>query len=179
MSLFRWALLCFFVAVPAMAQSQTFLKIKIRPVRSVDPRSMRLQVLPDGELIAHAVLVIDLISLYAYDVPSNPSPRLNSLPDWIYGDRYDIEAKASPYAITTTSRDGETQLRVKQMIRRFARRSFRTRDASRPSTDANLCDDRFEQRPTGYNLQRSPRKIASSIPRQKAAMPLPTASVIL
>ena len=118
MSLFRWALLCFFVAVPAMAQSQTFEKIKIRPVRSVDPRSMRLQVLPDGELIAHAVLVIDLIS-YAYDVPSNPSPRLNSLPDWIYGDRYDIEAKASPYAITTTSRDGETQLRVKQMIRRL------------------------------------------------------------
>jgi hypothetical protein len=63
---------------------------------------MRLQLLPDGELIAHAVLVIDLIS-YAYDVPSsNPSPRLNSLPDWIYGDRYDIEAEASPYAITTS-----------------------------------------------------------------------------
>jgi uncharacterized protein (TIGR03435 family) len=118
MSLFRWALLCFFVAVSAMAQSQTFEKITIRHVRSVDPRSMRLQVLPDGELIAHAVLVIDLIS-YAYDVPSNPSPRLNSLPDWIYGDRYDIEAKASPYAIKTTSRDGETQLRVKQMIRRL------------------------------------------------------------
>jgi uncharacterized protein (TIGR03435 family) len=116
MSLFRWALLCFFVAVPAMAQSQTFEKITIRPVRSVDPRGMRLQVLPDGELIAHAVLVIDPIS-YAYDVPSNPSPRLNALPDWIYGDRYDIEAKPPPHAITTTSRDGETQLRVKQMIR--------------------------------------------------------------
>jgi uncharacterized protein (TIGR03435 family) len=118
MSLFRWAIVCFFVAVPALAQSQTFERITIKPVRSVDPRSMRLQVLPDGELIAHAVLVIDLIS-YAYDVPSNPSPRLNSVPDWIYGDRYDIEAKASPYAITTTSRDGETQLRVKQMIRRL------------------------------------------------------------
>jgi uncharacterized protein (TIGR03435 family) len=79
---------------------------------------MRLQVLPDGELIAHAVLIIDLIS-YAYDVPSNPSPRLNSLPDWAYGDRYDIEAKASPSAITTSSSDEETQLRVKQMIRRL------------------------------------------------------------
>jgi uncharacterized protein (TIGR03435 family) len=116
MSLFRAVLVCFFVAVPALAQSQTFEKITIKPVRSADPRSMRLQVLPDGELIAHAVLVIDLIS-YAYDVPSNPSPRLNSLPDWIYGDRYDIEAEAPPYAITTTSGDGETQLRVKQMIR--------------------------------------------------------------
>jgi uncharacterized protein (TIGR03435 family) len=102
MSLFRWALVCFLVAIPALAQSQTFEKITIEPVRSADPRTMRLQVLPDGELIARAALVIDLIS-YAYDVPSNPSPRLNSLPDWIYGDRYDIEAKASPYAITTTS----------------------------------------------------------------------------
>jgi uncharacterized protein (TIGR03435 family) len=79
---------------------------------------MRLQVLPNEELIAHAVLLIDLIS-YAYDVPSNPSPRLNSLPDWVYGDRYDIEAKASSNAITTTSENGATQFRVKQMIRRL------------------------------------------------------------
>jgi uncharacterized protein (TIGR03435 family) len=85
---------------------------------------MRMQVLPDGELIARAVLVIDLIS-YAYDVPSNPSPRLNSLPDWIYEDRYDIEAKASPFAVTTTSRDGEAQLRVKQMIRVLLADRFR------------------------------------------------------
>jgi len=118
MSLFRWALVWFFVAVPAVAQAQAFEKVTIKPVRSVDPRGMHLQVLADGELIAHAVLVIDLIS-YAYDVPSNPSPRLNSLPDWIYGDRYDIEAKASPHAITTSSGDTETQIRVKQMIRRL------------------------------------------------------------
>jgi len=118
MSLFRRAFVCFLVVIPALAQSQTFEKITIKSVRSVDPRSTRMQVLPDGALIAHAVLVIDLIS-YAYDAPSNPSPRLNSLPDWIYGDRYDIDAKAPPYAITTTSKDGETQLRVKQMIRRL------------------------------------------------------------
>ena len=124
MSLFRWALVCVFVAVPALGQAQTFEKITIKPVRSVDPRNMHLEVLADGELIAHAVLVIDLIS-YAYDVPSNPSPRLNSLPDWIYGDRYDIEAKASPYVIKTTSRDRETQLRVKQMIRRLLADRFR------------------------------------------------------
>jgi uncharacterized protein (TIGR03435 family) len=118
MFLFRRALACSFVALPAMARAQAFEQITIKAVRSANPRSMRLQVLPDGELLAHAVLVIDLIS-YAYDVPSNPSPRLNALPDWIYGDRYDIEAKASPHAITTTSQDGETQLRVKQMIRRL------------------------------------------------------------
>jgi uncharacterized protein (TIGR03435 family) len=118
MFLFRGALVCFFLALPAMARAQAFEQITIKAVRSVDPRSMRLQILPDGELIAHGVLLIHLIS-YAYDVPSNPSPRLNSLPDWIYGDRYDIEAKASPNAITATSQDGATLLRVKQMIRRL------------------------------------------------------------
>jgi hypothetical protein len=88
--------------------------------------------LPDGDVIAHAVLVIDLLS-YAYDVPSNPSPRLNSLPDWTYGDRYGKEAKASPYAFTTTM-DAEAQLKVKQMIRPHAtdvRRGTRIRQAWR------------------------------------------------
>ena len=118
MSLFGRALLCFFVAVPVLAQSQAFEKITIKAARSADPRSMRMQVLPDGELVAHAVLVIDLIS-YAYDVPSNPSPRLNPPPAWIYDDRYDIAAKAYLNAITTTSQDAEIQLRVKQMIRRL------------------------------------------------------------
>jgi hypothetical protein len=45
------------VAVPALAQPQAFEKITImKPVRSADPRSMRLQVLPDLKLIAHAVV---------------------------------------------------------------------------------------------------------------------------
>jgi uncharacterized protein (TIGR03435 family) len=79
---------------------------------------MRMQVSPDGELITQAVLVIDLIS-YAYDIPSNPSSRLQSLPAWTYDDRYDIDAKASANAITMTSQDGETQRRVKQMIRQL------------------------------------------------------------
>jgi uncharacterized protein (TIGR03435 family) len=118
MSLFRMALVSFFMAVPTLARSQAFEKIKITPVRSADPRSMRLQVLPDGELIGHAVLVINLIS-YAYDVPSNPSPRLNTVPDWIYAERYEMDAKASPNAITTTAQDGEIQLRVKEMVRRL------------------------------------------------------------
>jgi uncharacterized protein (TIGR03435 family) len=151
MSLFRAVLVCFFVAVPASAESQTFEKGTIKPVRSADPRSTRLPVLPYGELIAHAVLVIELIS-YAYDVPSNPSPRLRSLPDWIYGDRHDIEAKASPNAITTTSRDGETQLRVKQMIRRvlvdrfgLVMRVDRQRMATYAMTASRNCDRSFDR----------------------------------
>lgn len=118
MSPFRITLTYFFIALSAVARSQTFEKISIKLVPSANPRDMRLQVLPDGELIAHAVLVMDLIS-YAYDVPANPSSRLNGVPDWGNRDRYDIEAKAGPRRQTTASQDSETQLRVKEMIRRL------------------------------------------------------------
>ena len=107
---------------------------------------MHLRVLPNGELIAHAVLVIDLIA-YAYNLPSNPLPRLNSPPDWIYRDRYDIDAKASPNAVTTTSPDGEIQVRVKQMFRRLLAARFRTRDAGGPPPHSSLCADHLERRP--------------------------------
>jgi uncharacterized protein (TIGR03435 family) len=97
-----------------LAQCQAFEKITIRPAHAADQRNMRLQVLPDGELIGHAVSVIDLI-IYAYDVPANPSPRLNALPEWVYGDiGYDIQARAPRYAITPASSDEEIQLKVKQ-----------------------------------------------------------------
>jgi uncharacterized protein (TIGR03435 family) len=118
MSPSRVALLCFFAALSAVARSQSFEKITIKPAHPTNPRDMRLQVLPDGKLAAHAVLVIDLVS-YAYDVPANPSPRLKALPDWSNRDRYDIEAKAPPGAIHTTSPDSEVQLRVKGMIRQL------------------------------------------------------------
>jgi uncharacterized protein (TIGR03435 family) len=69
-------------------------------------------------LIGHSVNVIGLLS-YAYGVPSNPSPRLNSLPGWTVGDRYDIEAKAPANTIAATSQDSEAQSRLQQMIRRL------------------------------------------------------------
>jgi hypothetical protein len=116
MSLFRPVLVSFFVAISALSQSQTFENVTIKPVRSADPRSIRLQVLPNGELIAHGVLVIELIS-YAYDVPSNPS------------------ADDPPIAC----------------------RPFRTRDTSRPSTHADLCDKRLEQRPTATTFSDHPK----------------------
>ena len=79
---------------------------------------MRIQVLPNGDLIAHAVSVIDLLS-YAYGVPSNPSPRLNALPGWTVGDRYDIEAKAPANAIAANFNDSDAQARLQQIIRRL------------------------------------------------------------
>jgi uncharacterized protein (TIGR03435 family) len=104
------------VALPAVAQSQAFAKITIRPAHSADPRNMRIQVLPDGDLIASAVPVIMLLS-YAYDVPVNPSPRLSSLPDWASRERYNIEAKAPANAIPRGVQGSEVRSRTQQMIR--------------------------------------------------------------
>ncbi len=84
---------------------------------------MRVQVLPNGDLIARAVPLITLLS-YAYDVPSNPSPRLLLLPDWAVGERYDIEAKAPVNAFPASFQDNEVQGRVKQMIRQLLAERF-------------------------------------------------------
>lgn len=75
--MFRLAVVYLLVASPAVAQSQAFAKITIRPALSADPRNMRVQVLPNGDLIASAVSVITLLS-YAYDVPANASPLPSS-----------------------------------------------------------------------------------------------------
>jgi uncharacterized protein (TIGR03435 family) len=115
---------CFLVALSATAQSQVFEKITITPAHSPDPRGMRLQVLPDGDLRASAVNGITLLS-YAYAVPSNPSSRLSSLPDWVYSDRWDIEAKAPASAMPAGLSDSEAQNRIQQMIRRLLADRFK------------------------------------------------------
>jgi len=117
------AVVCFLVAWPAVAQPQAFEKIVIKPVPSADPRSERVQVLPNGDLKAKAVSVITLLS-YAYDIPANPSTRLLSLPGWATGERYDIEENAHT-TITALSKDSETQSQTKQMIRRLLADRFK------------------------------------------------------
>jgi uncharacterized protein (TIGR03435 family) len=117
------AIVCFLVAWPAVAQSQAFEKIVIKPVHSADPRSERVQVIPNGDLKAKAVSVITLLS-YAYDVPANPSPRLLSLPGWTIDEMYDIEINAHT-TITAFSEDSETQSQTKQMIRRLLADRFK------------------------------------------------------
>ena len=62
---------CLLLALPAVAQSPAFDVISIKPARSGDPRTMRLQVLPNGDVRASAVPVV-LLLRYAYDVPVNP-----------------------------------------------------------------------------------------------------------
>ena len=124
MSAFCQAVVCMLVTLPTVAQSQTFAMITIKSVRSAGPRNMRVQVLPNGDLIANAVPVITLLS-YAYDVPVNPSPRLSSLPDWTLREKYDIEAKAPANAIPPNIQDSEARSRIQQMIRGLLADRFR------------------------------------------------------
>jgi uncharacterized protein (TIGR03435 family) len=124
--LYRTVLCCILLALPAAAQSQAFEKVTIKPARSDEPSNRRLQVLHNGGLAAHSVSLIELLS-YAYGVPSNPSPRLNSLPGWTVGDRYDIEAKAPANTISASSQNSEAQARFQQMVRRLLADRFSLR----------------------------------------------------
>ena len=102
------------LAFPSLAQSQAFEAISIQPARSGDPRSMRMRVLPNGDLTATAVPVL-LLLRYAFDVPVNPSPRLSGLPG--SRERYDIEAKAPANAIPASLPDSEKRRRMQGMLR--------------------------------------------------------------
>jgi uncharacterized protein (TIGR03435 family) len=115
-SAFRQSVLYLLAALPAVAQSQAFATITIKPAPSADPRNARVQVLRNGDLIASAVPVIRLLS-YAYDVPVNPSPRLSPLPGWTLVEKYDIEAKAPANAIPPGLDRSEVRSRMQQMIR--------------------------------------------------------------
>ena len=109
-------------ALPAIAQSQAFEVISITPARSGDPHTMRIRVLPNGDLNASAVPVLLLLS-YAYDVPINPSPRLSGLPFW--GETYDIEAKAPADAVPPGLPESEKRGRMQGMVRRLLADRFK------------------------------------------------------
>jgi uncharacterized protein (TIGR03435 family) len=123
MSVLCQPLVCLLVALPAVAQSQAFATIAIKPARSADPRNARVQVLPNGDLIARAVPVITLLSR-AYNVPVNAS-RISPLPDWTFSEKYDIEAKARANAIPPNLEDSEVRSRKQQMIRELLADGFK------------------------------------------------------
>ena len=123
MAVFRRAAVCLLLSLPAVAQSQSFATITIKPARSSDARNARMVVRPNGDLLASTVPMIRLLS-YAYDLPVNPSPRLSRLPDWAISETYDIEAKAAA-AIPGGIQDREIRSRKQQMIRRLLADRFR------------------------------------------------------
>jgi len=104
-----------FITLSAAAQAQAFEKITIKPAHPSGPADTRLQILPNGDLIAHSVNVASLLT-YAYSVPTNPSPRLNNLPAWAFGERYDIEAKAPANTKAASPSDSNAQGRLRIMI---------------------------------------------------------------
>ena len=116
------AVVFLFLALPAIAQSQALEVISITPARSGEPRTMRMRVLPNGDLNARAVPVL-LLLRYAYDVPVNPSPRLSGLPDW--RETYDIEAKVPANAVPPGLPESEKRGRMQGMIRRLLADRFK------------------------------------------------------
>src|SRR4030095_5090621 len=81
---------------PPSSPSTAFEAISIKAAPSGTSRTMRMRVLPNGDLTASAAPVL-LLLRYAYDVPVNPSPRLSGLPD--RRETYDIEARAPANAL--------------------------------------------------------------------------------
>jgi len=110
--------------LPAIAQPQAFVTITIKPSRFADARNARMRVWPNGDLVARAIPVLTLLS-YAYDVPTNPSPRLSGLPDWTAPKRYDIEAKAPANAVPFRLKSEEMRRRTQQMIRQLLADRFK------------------------------------------------------
>jgi uncharacterized protein (TIGR03435 family) len=122
MSVFCKAVVFLLLALPAVAQSQAFDVISIKPARSGDPSNTRMRVLPNGDLNASAVPVLLLLS-YAYDVPVNPSPRLSGLPGW--RETYDIETKALANAVPAGLPESEKRRRMQAMVRRLLADRFK------------------------------------------------------
>lgn len=108
----------------AIARPQTFVTSTIKLSRFATPGNTRMRVLRNGDLSARAVPVISLVS-YAYDVPSNPSPRVTGLPDWTVLEQYDIEAKAPANGAVPGLKSKEAGARAQEMIRRLLTDRFK------------------------------------------------------
>ena len=124
MHVVRRAVVYLLIALPAAAQPLAFAEVTIKPARAGDPPGPRMQVLPSGDLIGRGVPAILLLS-YAYDVPSNPSPRLSTLPGWTLGEKYDIDARAPANAIPDGVPESEVRGRARQMLRRLLADRFK------------------------------------------------------
>lgn len=104
------------VTASALVQAQSFATIDVRPSRSSDLQSLRVRVLPNGNLIATSVNAITLIS-EGYSVPANPSERLSTLRPWVYSERYDITAEAPSGAKQWSPSDRNATKLVRDMFR--------------------------------------------------------------
>jgi uncharacterized protein (TIGR03435 family) len=114
---------CLFAVSAAIVQAQSFATIGVKAARSNSLESRRLRVLPSGDLIATSINAIGLIE-FGYEVPANPSERLAALPDWVYSQRYDIEAKAPSGARRISPSDAINGDVVRKMFLRVLEERF-------------------------------------------------------
>ena len=107
------AVVCVLMALPTVAQAQSFVTITIRPAPSTEER---VQVRSNGEWTASGVSVNRLMNR-AYGMPGNGSPRFSPLPNWTLAEKYDINATAPANIIHPSLQDSEVRSLTQQMIR--------------------------------------------------------------
>lgn len=103
-----------------LARTQQFASVVIKSSVAGPPGSSRLQVLPSGDLIGRSIPVVELIAL-AYAIPSNPSPRLASLPEWATRLRFDIQAEASASMKLDTKDIAAQRRTIERLVQRVLR----------------------------------------------------------
>jgi uncharacterized protein (TIGR03435 family) len=96
------------------ATPQAFAVASVKPNKTADMRSMRMNFLPGGRFTA-TNLPLRLIIVTAYNLPFQ-SMRLSGGPDWINSERFDIDAKADEGAVPAGLSDKERNNRIRMML---------------------------------------------------------------
>jgi len=112
MDLARRALLA--AAFGCALYAQSFEVASVKPSKEQDFRGMSMQYMPGGRLAIHNYPVLLVIS-QAYNIPPQ-SPRLRGGPQWIWVERYDIEAKADPSVAPPGLPDATRRERMRKML---------------------------------------------------------------
>lgn len=102
-------------ALPAVARSQTFETISVKPSASTNPRDMRVRIAANGDVSISSLHVFFLVQ-YAYGV-SVQSQRLHGAEVWKGRELYDIEAKAPASVMAGAASEQERWSRVQKMLR--------------------------------------------------------------
>ena len=121
----RLALAALAIASCVTAQTKTapaFAAASIKTNPSTGPGLSGWQFLPGGRLRIQN-MPLYMIVAHAYNVPFQ-SQRLSGGPDWIRGDRFDIEATAEPGAIPTGASPDERDKTMRIMLQALLAERF-------------------------------------------------------
>jgi uncharacterized protein (TIGR03435 family) len=138
----------------------------VRANRWPDPREVvHVEFLPGGHLSIENVVLCAIVS-FAYDVPINPSIRLNGLPDWTRTERFDIEAttdKQSPPPDVV----GIARIRkMKLMLQTLLAERFSHAGSHRDQRDAGVRSGGRQERPETQASKDSGKRLHGSCGRQ-------------